>query len=210
MKILLIGPPGSGKGTISELLIKNDQFMHVSTGNLFRAILKENSTLAEEIKDLMQKGELIPDHITNKVAANAIQKLIDNNQDFILDGYPRTLNQADYLSNYCPLDYVFYLDINHDQLMKRLVGRLTCSDCNVVYNIYFKPPQTANLCDYCNQTLTKRSDDNEVSVQNRLAEYEKLTLPLVKYYKEKKKLITIDVDCKVEEAYAKIKQQLLK
>lgn len=210
MRILLIGPPGSGKGTISELLIKNDHFQHVSTGNLFRAILKTNSKLADEIRDLMQNGALIPDHITNQVAANAIQKLIDNNQDFIFDGYPRTLQQADYLSSYCTLDYVFYLDINHEQLMKRLVGRLTCCDCNVVFNIYFKPPQKANHCDYCDKLLTKRSDDNEVSVQNRLAEYHKLTLPLVEYYQNNKKLITIDVDCKIEDAYASIKQYLIK
>ncbi len=118
MKILLIGPPGSGKGSVSELLTKNNTLKHVSTGNLFRAILKEDSELARKIKEInVSGGKLVPDEITNQVAKSAIDELIKNEQSFILDGYPRTINQALALEQYCNLDYIFYLDIDHQELM---------------------------------------------------------------------------------------------
>lgn len=133
---------------------------------MFRAILSSNKPLSE-IKDLMQRGDLIPDAITNQVAFEALKDLIAADTSFILDGYPRTLNQAQFLSEHVSLDYVFYLDVNEQLIINRITGRLSCLDCNKVYNIYFKAPKTANLCDDCQTMLYKRPDDNEQAVKHR-------------------------------------------
>ena len=121
-KIILIGAPGSGKGTISSQLINNFNLQHISTGDLFREAALQNTVISSKIKELMISGELIPDEITNKLASDAILKSFDNTNGFILDGYPRTIPQAEFLTKVCSIDKVFYLKINTDSLMKRIIG----------------------------------------------------------------------------------------
>ena len=209
MKILLIGPPGSGKGSVSELLTKNNTLKHVSTGNFFRAILKEDSELARKIKEInVSGGKLVPDEITNQVAKSAIDELIKNEQSFILDGYPRTINQALALEQYCDLDYIFYLDIDHQELMKRLTGRWMCPKCAGIYNIHFKKPQVHGLCDNDQATLYQRADDHADAVSIRLDEYDKLTLPLIKHYETNPRFIKINANQPIEDVYKNINNYL--
>lgn len=209
MKILLIGAPGSGKGSLSELLINNDNFKHISTGNLFRAILsQDDSKQAQEINQYIKNGKLVPDSITNQIAKDAILELTQNNQSFILDGYPRSIAQANELASYLDLDYVFYLNINDDLLIKRLTGRRMCPGCGGIYNIYLKPSKNNNKCENCDKELIQRSDDVLEVVQSRIDTYNQQTLALVDYYQKQNKLIHINADRAVDDIYKEIKKHL--
>lgn len=211
MKILLIGPPGSGKGSVSELIIKNNQFTHLSTGNLFRALLKQNNDLAHELNSYISNGNLVPDDLTNKIAKNAINGLIQKNESFILDGYPRTINQAQTLAQYCDLDYIFYLDIDDKELIKRLTGRRICQKCNAIYNVFLKPTKLENHCDLCQEeTLIQRSDDKIEAVEVRLNTYQQQTLPLIKHYQSMPQFIKIDASKPIDEVYKIINSYIQK
>lgn len=211
MKILLIGPPGSGKGSVSELIIKNNHFTHLSTGNLFRALLKQDNDLARELNSYISNGNLVPDELTNKIAKNAIDELIQKNESFILDGYPRTINQAQTLAQYCDLDYIFYLDIDDKELIKRLTGRRICQNCNSIYNIFLKPTKSENHCDLCGtQTLIQRSDDKIEAVEVRLSTYQQQTLPLIKHYQSMPQFIKVDASKPIEEVYKIINSYIQK
>lgn len=192
MKILLLGAPGSGKGTLSEYLVKQHKFVHVSTGDIFRKTIELNLEFANELKSYMLKGDLVPDDLTNKIVKNYLQDLVKQNHSIVLDGYPRTIEQAEFLNNILELDKVFYLDVNHEILEKRLTGRRTCSVCKKIYNIYFSPPKVDGICDLDNGLLTQRKDDEINTIQNRLSVYKKTTAPLIDYYKSKNKLVTIE------------------
>lgn len=192
MKILLLGAPGSGKGTLSEYLTKEYDFIHVSTGNIFRKTIDEQKEYADELKSYILKGELVPDSLTNKIVKNHLMNLLKEKKSIILDGYPRTIEQAEFLNNILDLDHVFYLDVKDDILEKRLNGRRTCSQCGKIYNIYFSPSKVDGVCDVDNALLTQRKDDDINTIHNRIAVYKKTTFPLIDYYKQKNKLIEIN------------------
>ncbi len=210
MKIILLGAPGSGKGTVSSLLLNNYKLEHISTGNLFRAEVQNNGPLASKIKELMVNGQLIPDDITNKLASNAILKAFEQADGFILDGYPRTMAQAEFLTKICDIDKVFYLNIAPDLLVKRIVGRRICLDCGKNYNIYFSKPLQDGICDQCHLPLSQRKDDNEETLVSRIAEYETKTAPLVDFYQKTGKLINIDATQDIETVYQQIASELEK
>lgn len=207
-KIILIGAPGSGKGTISSQLINNFNLQHISTGDLFREAALQNTVISSKIKELMISGELIPDEITNKLASDAILKSFDNTNGFILDGYPRTIPQAEFLTKVCSIDKVFYLKINTDSLMKRIIGRRMCENCKISYNIYFNKPTIENICNKCSQPLIQRKDDNEQILISRISEYEKKTSPLINYYKLKNILVEINANNSIDEVYNDISKKL--
>ncbi|MGL4947937.1 MAG: adenylate kinase family protein [Mycoplasma sp.] len=196
-KIILLGAPGSGKGTLSQQLVEKG-FFHISTGDLFRNKLKEDTQESQEIQLLLNRGELIPDSITNKLAKDEIIKSINDGKSFILDGYPRTTDQAKYLDTICEIDYVFYLDIAENILFKRITGRLTCKECNKIYNTFFAAPKNDEICDTCQIPLVRRRDDNERSFQFRMNEYNEKTRPLINYYENTKKLVKINGDDSME------------
>ncbi|MGL4950949.1 MAG: adenylate kinase family protein [Mycoplasma sp.] len=206
-KIILLGAPGSGKGTLSYKLIEAG-FYHISTGDLFRNKLKEDSEESREIQLLLNRGELIPDSITNKLAKDEIIKSINDNKSFILDGYPRTIDQAKYLDTICEMDYVFYLDVAESVLFKRITGRVTCKQCNKIYNTYFAPPKEDEICDDCKIPLVRRRDDNERSFQFRMNEYNEKTKPLINYYENNKKLVKINSDDSMESILNKVLEYL--
>lgn len=189
-KIILLGAPGTGKGTLSQRLVEKD-YVHISTGDLFRNKLQEDNAESREIQLLLNRGELIPDAITNKLAKDEILRNIKDHK-FILDGYPRTIDQAKYLDTVCDIDIVIYLMADEEVLFKRITGRLTCSKCNRIYNTYFNPPLEKDVCDDCKIPLIKRRDDNETSFKFRMNEFVKKTKNLINYYENANKLVKIN------------------
>ncbi|MDE6473184.1 MAG: nucleoside monophosphate kinase [Ureaplasma sp.] len=194
MKIILLGAPGAGKGTISDLLSKDQNLVHISTGNLFREAIQKDDDLSWQIKNILNAGGLVSDDITNAVARNAILKVCNENKGFILDGYPRTINQAKFLDTIVDIDKVFYLKVDNDALIKRIIGRRVCPNCNAIYNINLLElkPKIENECDVCHSVLVQRKDDNLETAQKRIDKYNEETFPLIEFYKAKNKLVEIN------------------
>ncbi len=184
-KIVLLGAPGSGKGTLAQGLV-NYGFVQISTGDLFRKKLSEDSDEAKQIQQLINRGELIPDEITNNLAKAEIVKNTQEGKNIILDGYPRTTEQAKYLNTICNVDYVVYLNVDQAILFERITGRLSCKQCGKVYNEYTNPPKVTETCDHCKIPLTRRRDDNKESFELRMKEYTSKTEPLIQFYKSQK------------------------
>lgn len=202
MKLLIIGAPGSGKGTIANYIVNSSDIKHISTGDLFRAKIDSNDELAIKIKELIKNGILVPDEITNEIVK---ETLTDTKDNFILDGYPRTLDQAKYLETLVDIDRVLYLNVNIDSLIKRIVGRRICEDCNFIFNIYTNPvPKNESLCDKCNGNLYQRKDDNEETVIKRLEIFNEQTSVLIEYYKNKDLLVEIDANRDLEIIFEEI------
>lgn len=191
MKIILLGAPGCGKGTFSEYLVNKYKVSHLSTGNLFRKRMEEKGLYWEELKNYIMKGQLVPDDLVNKIVKTELLNF-KANDSYILDGYPRTIEQAEFLSTIANIDATIYLDVDESILEKRLVGRRMCSKCKKIYNIYFYPPKNEGFCDDDNEILIQRKDDNVDVIKDRLDAYNKNTFPLVDYYQKKNLLIKID------------------
>jgi adenylate kinase len=209
-KIVFLGPPGSGKGTQAQLLSKNFSIPHISTGDIFRKIIKTGKPkkLADSIKKYVQSGLLVPDDIVFK----SLFSVIKNKKYYILDGYPRNINQAKLLDEALKkdgIDKVIYFKVSDKEIIKRLTSRRTCPKCGKVYNIYTLKPKNDNLCDVCKVELIIRDDDKLETVKKRLEVYKKDTLPLLDYYKKKKLLVTINAEDKIENVYKKMCDVLL-
>ncbi len=192
--IILLGAPGSGKGTIAQLLVKKYNYKQLSTGDLFRETSKLNTPFGSKIKEIIASGQLINDDITNEIIASYIKQCLQDNIPFILDGYPRTINQAKFLKSICDIDCVIYLDIPFELALKRITGRLTCLNCHTIYNSYFKKPKIEGICDICGSKLNQREDDKLESAKKRFNVYQTSTFDLVNYYRNEHKLITIKID----------------
>lgn len=209
MRIILIGPPGSGKGTIAGFLSKKYGFRHISTGALFREkIDNSNDNLALKLRKILNNGQLVPDEITNQLAKEQLIDCINKKQGFILDGYPRNIEQANFLNTICDIDKVIYFKIDEDLLLKRITGRLTCKNCNEVYNIYFSPPKVENICDHCGSILSQRKDDNVDSFKIRMDEYHNKTAPIINFFKNLNKLDTINCGKPINEVENQIEEIL--
>jgi adenylate kinase len=209
-KIVFLGPPGSGKGTQAQLLSKNFSIPHISTGDIFRKIIKTGKPkkLADSIKKYVQSGLLVPDDIVFK----SLFSVIKNKKYYILDGFPRNINQAKLLDEALKkdgIDKVIYFKVSDKEIIKRLTSRRTCPKCGKVYNIYTLKPKNDNLCDVCKVELIIRDDDKLETVKKRLEVYKKDTLPLLDYYKKKKLLVTINAEDKIENVYKKMCDVLL-
>lgn len=203
MKILLLGAPGSGKGTLSEYLIKKD-FNHVSTGNIFRRVIDLNLEHSDELKSCITKGLLVPDDLTNAIVKNHLEELNKKNLSIVLDGYPRTIEQAKFLDTIFSLDKVIYLNVDSTILEKRLTGRRTCPECKKIYNIYFSPSKIENICDNDGKTLVMRSDDKEEVIKERMVTYNSLTFPLIEYYKNQNKLVELTINSNNDDTQKKV------
>lgn len=207
--IALMAPPGGGKGTQSEKLCATLKITHISTGDIFRAIVKGNykgNLPVQEILDFMNKGLLIPDEIVVKVVLDRLSQ-DDCKNGFLLDGFPRTVNQAetfDKMASDKTLTKVILIDVNEDNLIKRLTGRRTCSKCGKIYNIYFTSPKVEGKCDLDQSDLIQRSDDNEITVKQRMDVYKNETSPLIDYYKKQSKLSSVDGERKVDDVFKQI------
>ena len=194
MRIVLLGAPGSGKGTQAKLLVEKYKIPQISTGDLLRAAVAAGSELGKKAKSAMDAGQLVSDDVVLGMIQERLSKP-DSKAGFILDGFPRNIPQAQALDAMLarvgqPLQLALLVDVDTEVLMKRITGRRTCGSCGAIYNIYYSVPKVAGKCDKCNGMLQHRSDDNEATVRNRLKVYEEQTAPLVSYFKAQGKLRT--------------------
>lgn len=209
MRLVLLGPPGAGKGTQAGVLCKNYSLMHMSTGDLLREAVKNNTAEGVKAKSYMDKGELVPDKI---VAGMITEKLKKENVStgFILDGFPRTKNQAQILEAVLndlnlPLDMVLYFDTSEETILKRLTGRRICRSCGKIFHITNIPPKKEGICDVCEGELYQRNDDKEETIKNRIEVYNKQTSELIDYYQQKKILSKVSGDLDVDELFGVLK-----
>lgn len=193
--LLFFGAPGSGKGTQSEALVKNYNFTHISTGDIFRENLKNETRLGLEAKKYIDKGNLVPDEITTSMVKETIQNLTTTN--FILDGYPRNIEQAEHLKvlseelNF-EIKNVIFLEVPDKVLFERLTGRRVCKSCGTVYHMSYKPPTKEGVCDVCGGDVYQRKDDSSDVISHRLKTYEETTFPVKNYYEESGILHIVD------------------
>lgn len=198
MRIILLGPPGAGKGTQAKTLAKKINLPHISTGDLLRKNVAEDTELGRQAKEFMNRGTLVPDNLVTQMLVQRIDEP-DTKDGFILDGYPRNLNQAEALDETLKqkntaIAFVVYLDTSESVIIQRLTGRLVCSDCGANFHVKNMPPKKYMICDNCGGTLYQRSDDKEETIKKRLVVYEKESLPLLEYYQAKNKLYRLSAD----------------
>lgn len=184
MKMMIIGPQGSGKGTYADRLSEKFSIPHISTGEIFRENIKQKTELGKKIEKFVNSGLLVPDDMTMKVVEERIKKP-DCKKGFIFDGFPRTIKQAEELEKISSLDVVLYLDCPEWLLVKRMSSRITCKNCGKVYNLLNVKPKKEGVCDDCEGKLVVREDETTEAIKMRLKEYEKGTKPLIDYYDKK-------------------------
>ena len=193
-----MGKPGAGKGTQATKLLKHYQLTHISTGDIYREEMQKESPIGLIAKEYVSRGELVPDDITNDIVEKVLNKK-DYPNGFMLDGYPRNRAQAEALD--CILAHlgiklsaVINVDVNDELLLRRMAGRRVCSNCQKTYHVDFHPSEVPGICDVCGHKLIQREDDKEASVLNRLKIYNKVTKPLLDYYRDKGLLLVVDGD----------------
>jgi adenylate kinase len=206
--IVLMGAPGAGKGTQARLLQERLHLPQISTGDIFRALKTAHTPLAQELRDIMERGQLVPDELTIRLVKERTAQ-DDCKNGYILDGFPRTPAQAASLEKLASEQgntiVAVLIDVPYDMLEKRMTGRRNCPVCGEIYNIYFKPPRNDNVCDFHPQAqLVHRADDNVETVKARLATYEEQTRPLIEYYRKAGLLRTVDGTREPEKIYQEI------
>lgn len=212
MNIILMGPPGAGKGTQAEKLVEKLGLVQISTGDIFRQAIKDQTQAGVNAKSYIDKGLLVPDEITNDIVKERLQSGNFGN-GFILDGYPRNVFQAESLENICKelnirIDSVINIDVDFDKLIERLSGRRICRNCGTTYNLKFKPSKVDGVCDRCGGELYQRSDEDENTVKTRLQTYLDQTQPLINYYGTNGKLVNVNGDQSMENVFQDIASNL--
>ena len=181
MNLIMLGAPGSGKGTMAKLIAKDFALPHISTGDIFRENIKNQTEIGKQAKAIIDRGELVPDEITIKIVENRLKE-DDCKDGFILDGFPRNLTQAKALENFAKIDRVILLDVPNEEIERRMSGRRTCKDCGEIYNTETYDKTT---CAKCGGELYQREDDKLETVRNRIEVYERQTAPLINFYQDK-------------------------
>lgn len=214
MNLLIMGPPGAGKGTQAEVLVKELQITHISTGDMFRAAIKEGTEMGLKAKEYMDAGKLVPDEVVVGMVKERLAKP-DCQKGFLLDGFPRTIPQADSLSATLnqlgiKLDGVINVEVPRENLLERLTGRRICRSCGASFHVVFNSPKVEGKCDACGGELYQRDDDNAATVGNRLDVYEAQTQPLIDYYATSGVLMNINGDQEIQKVLADILAKLRK
>ena len=192
---VLLGPPGSGKGTTADGLAANADFIHVSTGDALRMAMRDGTEMGREISPFMDAGRLVPDELVMQIVVQRLRQC-GSSQNVILDGFPRTCRQAEMLDDYLQVDgekvsVVFLLEAEQNVLVRRLLGRLTCLNCRSIFHLNYLPTIQSDVCDRCGEKLYQRKDDIEATIQERMQVYHKETEPLVAYYQERGVLVNV-------------------
>lgn len=212
MKIIMLGAPGAGKGTQAKKLSEKYAIPHISTGDIFRANIKNNTELGQKAKGYMDAGQLVPDELVVDLVVDRIKDK-DCFKGFILDGFPRTIPQAealDYALNNQneKIDYAINVDVPDENIIKRMAGRRACVGCGATYHVENMPPKAEGVCDTCGEHLVLREDDKPETVQKRLEVYHEQTQPLIDYYEKKDALLTVDGTLDIDVVFEKITQVL--
>ena len=208
MKIIMLGAPGAGKGTQAKMIAEKYQIPHVSTGDIFRANIKNGTELGMEAKKYMDQGQLVPDELTVKILLDRVAQ-DDCANGYVLDGFPRTIPQAEVLDEALfmlgeQIDYAINVDVPDENIVRRMSGRRACVSCGATYHIEHIPPKKEGICDTCGQELILRDDDKPETVQNRLKVYHDQTQPLIDFYTEKGVLKSVDGTQDMKDVFAAI------
>jgi len=213
LRIVFMGPPGGGKGTQADVLQRKYELEHISTGDMFRAAIKNETPLGLKVKEILASGALVPDDVTCALVAEKLDSM-PKDKGFMLDGFPRTIPQAEAFDKILSerslhLDYAINLEVPDDYIIKRIAGRYTCAKCSAMYNDSFKPTKVAGVCDVCGSVeFVHRPDDNEEVLQTRLNNYRDLTAPLLPYYEKEGILKSVDGVGTVDEVTNRIEKVL--
>ncbi|AOZ97086.1 Adenylate kinase [Butyrivibrio sp. INlla18] len=208
MKIIMLGAPGAGKGTQAQMIADKYNIPHISTGDIFRANIKNGTELGKKAKEYMDKGQLVPDELTVELLLDRVANE-DCKNGYVLDGFPRTIPQADVLDSELTklgdkVDYAINVDVPDENIVNRMSGRRACLKCGATYHIKHIPPKTEGICDKCGSELVLRDDDKPETVQNRLSVYHEQTQPLIDYYDKKNILKTVDGTKDMQEVFDNI------
>lgn len=208
MKIVMLGAPGAGKGTQAKMIADKYQIPHISTGDIFRANIKEGTELGKEAKSYMDKGQLVPDELTVKILLDRVAKE-DCKDGYVLDGFPRTIPQAEVLEEALEklgdrIDYAVNVEVPDANIVKRMGGRRACLSCGATYHVEHIPPKAEGICDRCGKELVLRDDDKAETVQKRLDVYHDQTQPLIDFYQERGVLKEVDGTQNMKDVFAAI------
>jgi adenylate kinase len=203
MRLVLVGPPGAGKGTQAEFIAAHFEIPKISTGDIFRANVSGGTELGRQAKKYMDAGDLVPDEVTNAMVRDRLAQS-DAAAGFLLDGFPRNVPQAGELDRILDglgraLDVVLDLEVDHDEVVRRLSGRRTCKKCGHVWHVEYDPPTRPDVCDKCDGSLFQRDDDQPETVRHRLEVYAAQTAPLIAFYRDRSQLVSIDALGAVED-----------
>jgi adenylate kinase len=212
LNLILMGLPGAGKGTQAEKIVEKYHIPHISTGDMFRLAIKEGTELGKKAKEFMDQGALVPDEVTIGIVDERLRKS-DCQNGFLLDGFPRTIAQAEALQSLLAnmdkdIDFVLYVDVPEENLLERLTCRRICPTCGSTYHVLYNPPQQEGICDKDGSALIQRDDDTAETVKKRLEVNAKQTKPLLDYYQEKGYLVTINGDRDINHVFQDIKSTL--
>lgn len=214
MNLILLGLPGAGKGTQAKYIVDEYDIPHISTGDIFREAIKNETGLGKEANSYMEKGNLVPDEVTNGIVKERLDENDVKEKGFLLDGYPRTINQAEALDENLSLsgrelDGVVYIKVDTDVLMERLTGRIICANCGATYHKLFNPPKVEDTCDVCGRKeFYQREDDKPETVKRRIEVNEGLTNDLLDYYSDRNLIITINGLGTPDEVFEEVKEKI--
>ena len=212
MNVVLLGPPGAGKGTQATRIVEKYGVPHISTGDIFRANIKAGTELGKRAQEYMNRGELVPDELVVEIATDRLAA-DDCKEGFLLDGFPRTVFQAEKLDEFMAskgrkIEHVLNIEVGRDDLMARLTGRRVCKSCGASFHVVNIPPKQEGICDNCGAELVQRADDNEETASNRIEVYNRETKPLIDYYEKAGNIVNIDGGKAAEEVFAAIADRL--
>ena len=212
MNVILLGPPGAGKGTQAARIVEKYGVPHISTGDIFRANIKAGTELGKRAQEYMNRGELVPDELVVEIATDRLAA-DDCKEGFLLDGFPRTVFQAEKLDEFMAskgrkIEHVLNIEVGRDDLMARLTGRRVCKSCGASFHVVNIPPKQEGICDNCGAELVQRADDNEETASNRIEVYNRETKPLIDYYEKAGNIVNIDGGKAAEDVFAAIADRL--
>ncbi|MCG8570303.1 MAG: adenylate kinase [Spirochaetes bacterium] len=206
MKLVFFGAPGAGKGTLAKVVMKELNIPQISTGDLFRQAIKDKTPLGQQVSDILAKGELVPDSLTISIVKERVEQA-DCKNGYILDGFPRTIIQAEEWEKVAPIDTAIYFDVTDDVVRRRLGSRRVCGNCGAIYNIISLKPKVEGVCDKCGKAqLIIRDDDQEEAINHRLEVYHAQTKPLLEFYDRIKKMVSINANHEVDSMFAEFKK----